>query len=161
MKKFVSALLICMMVLAMAASVCAESSNTLDRYSNKTLPKLTDADLNNDKTKAEPNVLLVTSSSKVYKRTDKPFMHRFTKCIAVSGGRNINETQCVKLWRDDGKSVTKPLWHPIGGNPHELGNGASNMKPNYCYKLKCRGNTKNKCSVKVSGWVCADYTDPN
>ncbi len=157
MKKIISALLICAMLITLIASACAKTDkNTYESYKDKKLPKLTDAEIRANPDKEEPNIKLITSSVKQNKRTNNPFKAKIKTCVNANNNKAIKESQRVRLWRDDGESVTAPLWHKIG-SPYELGYGSSTMLPGYSYILKARPNTNNGCDVKISGWVCVDY----
>lgn len=140
MKKIISAVLAC--VLIVLAAACAVGEKVY--YDEVKLPKLTKA--------KEPNVVVATSGAKQTK--NKMLRHRMDSCVDASDNP-ISATQAVRLWRQDGQSVTRVLWHH-SNNSYDMGKGSSTLIKDKQYKLKARGNTDNGCTVYISGWIDPD-----
>ena len=144
MKKTLAFVMICMLVFA----ACSVASASWVSYSGKSLPKISSA--------ITPNVTLGTTNSK--SSSTQSGRHKRETC-KDSSGHTITNTQCVRMWRADGTSVTGELWHKAG-KTYSMGVGSTTMIKGKTYTVKARGNTDNAGQVTVSGKIDADGGDP-
>ena len=144
MKKTLAFVMICMLVFA----ACSVASASWVSYSGKSLPKISSA--------ITPNVTLGTTNSK--SSSTQSGRHKLETC-KDSSGNTVTNTQCVRMWRADGTSVTGELWHKAG-KTYSMGVGSTTMIKGKTYTVKARGNTDNAGQVTVSGKIDADGGDP-
>lgn len=116
-------------------------------YSEKKLPQITSA--------VTPNVELGSTNTKT--NSVQSGRHNLSTCVD-SSGNSVSNTQCVRMWRSDGTSVTGNLWHKAGGT-YSMGVGSTTMVTGKTYKVKARGNTDNTSAVTLSGRIDADGGD--
>ena len=143
MKKTLMFVMICMLVIGICSVACASWVS----YSGKKLAKVT--------TDITPNVLLGTTATKT--SSTQSGRHYLETCKS-SNGDTVNNTQCVRMWRSDGTSVTGKLWHKVG-RTYSMGVGSTTMLKGKTYIVKARGNTENAGQVTISGEIDADGGD--